>query len=74
MPELKTREHQWVKMVITPIDVLSDGEGNPIPFVDPDKQNQAEENASYGCYACTQPLEGNYGTECQQEVDSIARL
>lgn len=60
----KIRQHQWVKIVVTPIDVLPDKEGNPVVFVDPAKQRDTETQARYGCFACNEPLESNYGTEC----------
>lgn len=63
--EVKTREHQWVKMVIVPIEVLTDGDGKPVVFVDPQKQEGGEEHARYGCFACSEPLETGLGTECQ---------
>jgi hypothetical protein len=58
------RQHQWVMYVMTPIEVLDDGDGQPIVVVDPDKREAAEGNASYGCFACSQPLQGNMNSEC----------
>lgn len=58
------RQHQWVMFTMTPLEVLDDGDGYPIVVIDPDKKEAAEHNASYGCFACSQPLEGNMNTSC----------
>lgn len=60
----KVRAHQWVMFVMTPIEVLDSGDGEPIVVVDPDKREAAERNASYGCFACNQPLRDNMNTPC----------
>lgn len=60
----KTKEHQWVKHVITPVSVLDDGEGHPMVFVDPDKQRECEANAVYGCMSCGESLVEAYGSSC----------
>ena len=73
MPErVITLKHQWVKMSICDIEVLSDNDGNPIVLVDPDKQTQAEEEARYGCFTCNSPLESGFGTPCRGELDNSA--
>lgn len=66
MPEqIKTREHQWVRMTITPVEVIADERGRPRVFIDPEKEQGGEEGAQYGCFACMEGLEEYYGTECR---------
>jgi hypothetical protein len=60
----KVRAHQWVMFTMTPIEVLDGGDGEPIVLVDPDKREAAEANSSYGCFACSQPLQDNLHTPC----------
>lgn len=64
MADTKVKQHQWMKIVYTPLEVLDDGDGNPVVIIDPDKEDAAQANASYGCFACDLPLEGNMKTEC----------
>jgi len=67
----ETKQHDWVKHTITPISVLEDKQGDPIVFVDPDDQTEAEENAVYGCNNCGEPLAGNLHTECEDPRDEL---
>lgn len=67
--ETTTKEHVWVKHVVTPVSVLDDGEGNPSVFVDPDKQAACEQNAAYGCMTCGESLAAAYGSSCAGETD-----
>lgn len=62
-----TKEHNWVKHVITPVSVLESESGEPIVFVDPDDQTEAEEDAAYGCLDCGEALAGNFHTECKDD-------
>lgn len=57
-------KHQWVKMTITEIEVLDNGEGKPVVIVDPDKEKTAQDQATFGCGICDEPLETAFGTEC----------
>lgn len=61
------RQHQWVKHVITPVEVLPGLEGEPVVMVDPHKQEMGEHNAAYGCMACSQSLSEGFGTQCPGE-------
>jgi len=65
--ETKIRQHQWVKITVTPISVLADDDGLPVVFVDPDKAEGAELQASYGCFACDAPLDPTFDTPCPGE-------
>lgn len=61
-------QHDWVKHVITPVEVLPDERSaDPIIFVDPDKQHAAEQNAAYGCLRCSIPMREGFGTNCPGE-------
>ena len=65
MPEAtKVRAHQWMQLVVTPVEVLEDAEGKPVIFIDPEKGEVAMHEARYGCFACNEGLEDNYGTNC----------
>lgn len=57
-------EHQWVKITITPLEILEDENGKPTAFADPIAITLAEQNAQYGCLACNEPLETHYKTSC----------
>lgn len=56
--------HHWVKHVITPVEVLADGVGDPVVLVDPDQQIISEDDAAYGCDQCGCPMAGNLKTPC----------
>jgi hypothetical protein len=56
--------HNWVKMVFTPIEVLPGADRKPVVMVDPDKERVAQEQATYGCIVCDEPLETHFGTDC----------
>ena len=64
-PRTATKEHTWVKHVITPVSVLPGPDGEPILFVDPEQQILAEEDAAYGCQVCNEALATDYNTECK---------
>jgi hypothetical protein len=64
MAHTKTRQHDFVKHVITSVEVLPGSEGEPVIVVDPDKQEAAEENAAYGCLSCDGQLHKVFGTDC----------
>lgn len=63
----ETKQHHWVKHVITPVAVLSGADGEPVVFVDPDQQEIAEQDAVYGCDNCSQPMATHFNTECEGE-------
>lgn len=63
--------HQWVKHVLTPVEVLPGNEGEPVIFVDPDQQIISEDNAAYGCDRCGVPMVGNLETECTPDDEDI---
>lgn len=60
-----TKEHIWVKHVITPVSVLPDEEGDPVVFVDPEQQKISEDQAVYGCNICLNPMITHFNTECE---------
>lgn len=65
MPEVKVAQHIWVKMVVTPLEILTNEGGEPIAMVDPDIQRKSEDDARYGCFACDAELtKENFGSEC----------
>lgn len=65
----RTKEHHWVKHVITPVAVLSGPEGEPVVFVDPDQQQIAEDDAVYGCDHCGEPMATHFDTDCKGDTD-----
>jgi hypothetical protein len=67
--KLATLQHQWVKHTITPVSTLTDTDGEPIVFVDPDQAVIAEDHAVYGCDRCGEAMAGNHNTECKGEVE-----
>lgn len=72
MPEMETRvdtKHQWVKHVLTPVEVLQDDKGEPVILVDPDQQIISEDHAAYGCDRCGVPMVGNLKTDCTPDED-----
>lgn len=62
-----TKQHTWVKHTITPVSTLTDGQGNPVVFVDPDDAVIAEDHAVYGCDICGMAMAGNHHTDCEGE-------
>jgi hypothetical protein len=62
-------DHTWIKHTMTPVSVLTDDEGDPIVFVDPDQQTIAEDTAAYGCSTCGQPMVNNVHTQCEGPSD-----
>ncbi len=62
-------KHQWVKHVLTPVEVLQDDEGHPVVIVDPDQQIISEDHAAYGCDRCGEPMAGNLHTQCEGDDD-----
>lgn len=67
--QVTTKQHLWVKHVLTPVEVLPGDDGQPVIFVDPDAQTISEDNAAYGCDRCGVPMVGNLETECDEEPD-----
>jgi hypothetical protein len=70
--DVKVRQHQWVAMKITPVEVLpglNPGD-EPVVIVDPDKDQASNEVTQYGCFACLAALTGETLTvECPGESD-----
>lgn len=66
----KTKEHVWVKHVITPVAVIVEGEEYSV-FVDPDVQDDSESNAAYGCQICNQPMATHFNTECDGPDEEV---
>lgn len=62
--------HRWVKHTITPVSTLTDDDGQPVVFIDPDDQTISEDHAVYGCDVCGQPMgKLNINTECGGDPD-----
>lgn len=51
-------KHQWVRIVITPIQVVADAEisAEPVIFTSEDDEVEAKECAQYGCIRCDSSL------------------
>lgn len=62
-------EHDWRMIMFCHIEVLPNMKGDPIVVLDPDKFQEAQDKATYGCFRCNLPLEGNFGTPCEVKVD-----
>lgn len=60
--------HVWVKHTITPVSTLTNDEGEPVVFVDPEQQEIAEDAAVYGCLVCSEAMATHFDTECQGET------
>lgn len=61
-------EHHWVKMVITPIQVVDDPEisAEPVVFSTEADEIEAGECAQYGCLKCDEPLShDSLRTQCE---------
>lgn len=75
---MTSHQHQWVKHLVVPVDVISDPE-NPAGFfavIDETKLDQAELTAAFGCAACSEPLlPETVNSECSgadQAIDASA--
>lgn len=72
-------KHQWVKIVITPVHIVSDPEisSEPVILITDDDQIEAEECAQYGCNRCDEALNSdNVHNDCipeDEEFDQILR-
>lgn len=60
----QVRQHQWIMHILCPVETLEDDEGDPVIILDPDKKQAAEQNAVYGCMACSVPMVDGFGTDC----------
>lgn len=69
MATTMTKQHVWVKHVITKVEVLSDDDGSPIVMVDPEEQELAEEDAAYGCNICGKSMVRGFNEECEGPSD-----
>lgn len=58
---MATHQHQWVKHIVVPIDVIADPTSDEgfYAVTDESRQAAAEENAVFGCAACSEPLSNN---------------
>jgi len=65
-----TKQHLWVKHVITPVEVLMDDDNQPVIIVDPDQQVIAEDNAAYGCDRCGESMVTHLNKPCEPEEDN----
>ena len=63
----KTKQHDWVKITVTPIDVLPDENGKPMAFDRMDDKMEIEAQSNFGCNRCHQPLEQAFNTNCEAE-------
>jgi hypothetical protein len=61
------RQHQWVQLTFTPVDVLDNGHGRPTVFTDPDKLKAALEIDPVVCFACHINLDEGWGQGCPGE-------
>lgn len=64
--------HSWVKMVITPVNVVDDPEVSPEPviLIREDDEQEALECAQYGCIRCDQPLNSEtLRTPCEVDTE-----
>ena len=58
--ETKMRQHQWVEMVVTPVDVLPDmDEGHPVTV-----PSGATPKVTVGCFSCNMGLSEGFGIPC----------
>jgi hypothetical protein len=65
-------ENQWVKIVITPINVVNDPEisAEPVIFIREDDETEAMECCQYGCLRCDETLTSEtVNTECEVSTD-----
>lgn len=62
-----TMEHEWIKMTETPVSVLSDDDGEPVVFVDPEQAEIAEDHAVYGCRVCGEAMATHHNKPCPGE-------
>jgi hypothetical protein len=71
--------HQWVKIVITPVHIVADPEvsSEPVIFIREDDQQEAEECAQYGCNRCDETLTSEtVNTECdggEEDLEDLLR-
>lgn len=56
----QTKQHQWSRMVVTPIEVLSDDDGNNTGMI----LETDDEVEVIGCFQCDAAIEDGWGTPC----------
>lgn len=54
------REHQWVEMSVTPVTIMRDDDGKPVPIATPGKEAQT----TIGCFACNMGLDEGKDVSC----------
>lgn len=72
-------KHSWIKIVITPVHIVSDSEvsSEPVIFISDADAIEAEECAQYGCNVCDEALTSEtVDTDCdggEEYFDEILR-
>jgi len=55
--QTKTMQHQWVRHIVVPIDVISSPfDGSPLTLVQQGNLDEAESGGVDGCAICSAPL------------------
>lgn len=57
--ELETRQHQWVEMKVTPVEVVIDDSGHPVVI-----SQGAEPKITVGCFSCNMGLSEGFNIPC----------
>lgn len=57
-------QHVWVMITVCPVTVLPNRDGQPVVLVDPEKQQEAERKAQFGCARCDEALDTHYLVDC----------
>lgn len=58
MNEVKVRRHQWVEMVVTPVEVVNfEGQPKVVP-------SGKEPRVTVGCFACNMGLDEGFTIDC----------
>jgi hypothetical protein len=76
-----TGQHEWVKIVITPIHVIDDPavSSEPVIFSSEDDEIEAAEYAQYGCSKCDTSLDSDSvntlcpGAEEEREIEILGQ-
>lgn len=57
--EIETRQHQWVEMVVTPVEVLKSDAGEPVVV-----PSGAAPKITVGCFSCNMGLSEGFNIPC----------
>jgi hypothetical protein len=71
------KDHQWVRIVITPINVVNDPEvsSEPVIFIGEADEVEAAECAQYGCLRCDETLTSeSVNTRCQGDNEAFDEI